>query len=360
MSNSFDYTNLAVKMVCPDNVVVADDKDLPGIYVKRASKTLAQLLSTTDTSVHPAFKIGGETKATLCFGKFQGKVDGSRLYSLPCEDPASYITHDTIAQYCRNKGAGHHEITAAEWAFLALLAKKNGTKPKGNNNYGKDASETGYVAIPTYKDGNTTCRVATGTGPLSWSDTGEINGIFDLNGNVWEWVIGIRLVKGELQVIPYNDAALPTTDLSAASSEWRAINAKATSWDNLFIVPDGSGTTTNSVKLDYVSNHWQWQMAVITSASDSSRNAAFANTTIAADVSAFAALYLRTMALAPEEGDTDYDGDIFWANNGAAERCAVRGGGWAYGANGGVFALGFSYARSGSGASVGGRPAFYE
>ena len=364
MANKFDYTAIAVKMCCPSNVVIADDKDIPGVYVKRPSMKLSELLNTTDASVHPAFRIGDATKSALYIGKFQGKADGSRLYSLPLEDPAATITLDTITQYCRNKGTGHHEITAAEWAYLALLARKKGTEPKGNNNYGKDVSETVREAIPSTSldSSGRVQRVATGSGPMSWSDTGEVNGIWDLNGNVTEWVTGIRLVKGELQVIPNNDAALPTTDLSASSSAWRAINAAATSWDNLYIVPNGLGTTANSVKLDFVSNHWQWQKTAITSSSDTSRNGVFGNTTIAADVNAIPALYLRAMALAPDAGAaaSEYGEQYFYANNAADERCARRGGSWSSGSYAGVFYLSFSYARSYSDTHVGGRPAFYE
>ena len=56
-----------------------------------------------------------------------------------------------------------------------------------------------------------------------------------MNGNIWEWVSGMRLVKGELQVIPYNNAADPECDTSAASTQWRAINAAATNYNDLFI-----------------------------------------------------------------------------------------------------------------------------
>lgn len=360
MANGFDYSKLALKMVCPTNELITDDKDLPGVYVQRPVMTLKELLDTSDTTVHPAFMVGGNQISKLLIGKFQAKAHGNRIYSLPCEDPTANTNLDTFVQYARNKGAGHHEITAAEWALLALRAKKLGTKPKGNNNYGKDTSETSRVAIPTYMDGATVCRVGTGTGPVSWSDTGTVDGIFDLNGNVWEWIAGIRLVYGELQVIPQNNAALATTDMSATSGAWRAINANATNWDNLYITPNGSGTTSSSVKLDYTNSHWQWQAIALTSKEDSSRQAAFANTTIAAEVSTIAALYLRAMALAPEAGDTDYDGDAFYANNGAAERCAIRGGSWSNGALAGVFSLDFYLARSDVGTNLGGRPAFYE
>lgn len=67
------------------------------------------------------------------------------------------------------------------------------------------------------------------------------------------------------------------------------------------------------------------------------------------------------MALGPEDGATAeaYNGDVFWANNGAVERCAIRGGHWHNGARAGVFALYFDYPRSYAYVALGGRPAFY-
>lgn len=359
---NFDLSNLALKMACPTNELIADDKGIPGVYVQRSRQILSYLLSSCeDSSVHPAFLVNGVEISRLMIGKFQGKVHNNRVYSLPGEDPTASINLDTYEKYCKDKGDGHHCITAAEWAFLALLAKKNGTQPKGNNNYGKDISESTYMAIPSMaRDSNNRIqRVATGTGPKTWSDNGEIDGIWDLNGNVWEWVSGIRLVKGELQVIPYNNAASPDCDTSATSSEWKAINAAATSWTDLFITPNGQGTTPNSIKLDYVSSHWQWATS-ITSQADSSRSAAFASTTFGNGVTDFCKMYLHAMALAPEDSDTDYGDDVFWANNGADERCALRGGRWHDGADNGVFALSFGSPRSNVRANIGGRPAFYE
>jgi hypothetical protein len=71
-------------------------------------------------------------------------------------------------------------------------------------------------------------------------------------------------------------------------------------------------------------------------------------------------MYMRAMTLLPEDNDTDYESDGFFANNGAAERCAYRGGSWNNGANGGVFSLNFINPRSNSNANNGGRPAYYD
>lgn len=359
----FDATALAFKMACPSNTLLTDDKGLPGAYVQRAPQLLSALLTNGDSSIHPAFLVNSVEISKLLIGKFQGKAHNNRIYSLPGEDPAAFITLDTMETYCKNKGDGHHCITAAEWGFLALLAKKNKTIPLGNNNYGKDISETEYVALPSCaKDGSgRTQRIATGTGPLTWSDTHDINGIFDLNGNVWEWVSGVRLVYGELQVIPYNNAASPDCNTSANSTEWKALNAQATSYADLFVTPNGSGTTAGTVKLDWVSNHWQWQNTAIATISTDLRSAAFGATTYSG-LSDFCRRYIQALALGPDDEATaaDYNDDHFWARNGEAERCALRGGNWHHGVHSGVFALSFYAPRSNSHGSLGGRPAFYE
>lgn len=359
---NFDTSGLALAAVCPSNKIITDDKGMPSIYVQVGAQNLSALLTGGDDTIHPAFRVSGVEQPSLYIGKYQGIADANRIYSLPGVDPMVNVTLDTYEQYCRNKGFGHHSITAAEWAFLALWCKKNGTMPKGNNNYGKDTTETVYQAIPApgVRDSGRIARVLTGTGPLTWRHDGTIDGICDLNGNVWEWTAGIRLVHGELQVIPYNNAADPDVDTGEASAQWRAIKATATSWEDLFIIPNGQGTTAGSVKLDWVSGHWQWGTS-IASQSDSGRYTTFASTT-ATGLSATAKLYLQAMALMPEDGAAadDYNGDYFYANNGAAERCALRGGNWSDGAYAGVFGLHFRGPRSRSGWSVGGRPAFVE
>lgn len=349
---------LALDFISPKNKIIIDNDNLPGAYVRIPKMTLANVLTNGTAQIHPAFIINGEAVPEIFIGKYQGSQNNNKIYSLPAVDPTVSINLDNFVARCKAKGAGHHCITYAEWGLLANWCRKNGKQPKGNNDYGKDVSETNYIALPSSKDGNNTGRVATGTGPITWSHNGGIDGIWDLNGNVSEWISGIRLVKGELQVVPDNNAALADTNESATSTQWKAIKAAATSWSDLYITPNGSGTTSGSVKLDWVSNHWQWA-ATITSLSASNRDADFALTT-SSGLSDSAKLFLQSIAVLPETGAdaSTYNGDHFWANNGNAECVCHRGAPWVNGVRAGVFALNFAIARSYVNGFVGGRPAF--
>ena len=361
MANNFDAMRMAVQAVFPTNDVLMDDKDEPSVMVYIPAFRLCDVLSTSDTSVHPAFRMNGKEIAGFYMGKYQTKHYNGRAYSLPAQDPSTSQNYDQFRQQAAAKGAGWHETTNAEWAAVALWCHKNGCEPKGNNNYGKDTSESSYEAIPVpgVQDNSKTARVRTGTGPLPWSHNGRMDGIWDMNGNVWEWIIGLRLVKGELQIIPNNNAADNSVSNGASSSAWRAIKAS----DGSLVAPDGNGTTTGTVKLNYTGGHWEWD-TTISDSKDESRGALFKNTTAASSVGDAAKLILMSLALMPDTAltgdgiDTTYGNDNFWANNAADERCPTRGGSWGSGEGAGVFRLDLYDPRSISWTAYGGRSAF--
>lgn len=115
----------------------------------------------------------------------------------------------------------------------------------------------------------------------------------------------------------------------------------------------------NTVKLDYVSGKWTYS-TTISSLADQSRSCLFANVTCTAAIGAATKVLLRSLALLPDEGTTEasYEGDYYWLNNGVAERCVFRGGGWDSGAAAGVFYFGGYYSRAGVNWAVGFRSAY--
>lgn len=353
----FDLSALALKAVCPTNDILYDDKGLPSVMVRIPKFKISDVITGGADSTHPAFIVNGVEVDEIYISKYLNVVNNGRAYSLPCEDPKASINFDQAVSYCTAKGEGWHLMTLAEWAAIALWCKKNGFLPKGNNNYGKDVGESNRKAIPltygTGADAGKVYHVATGSGPLTWSHDGTLGGIWDLNGNATEWTGGVRTVYGELQVLANNNAADLDNSQGTSSAQWKAIDATT----GEIITPNGSGTTANSIKLDYISSKWTFS-TVITSAADSSRGCTFVNVTCDSTISATAKAVLQALALMPDGTAFDYEGDTFYANNGVAERAFSSGGSCNSDAGAGVFYRSGRNAGTSIGVTVGFRAAF--
>ena len=128
--------------------------------------------------------------------------------SLPGRVPWADVTHPNAKQACANRkinGVACHLVTMKEWATVAFLAKFLGHDIRGNNSWGRDYRDTnvhentGFVdaTLASHNASNSQAisRILTGTGPVSYSHNGMANGVFDIVGNVYEW-IDFQIVTG--------------------------------------------------------------------------------------------------------------------------------------------------------------------
>ena len=150
------------------------------------------------TGLHPAFIVNNTNKSEIFIGTYQGIVKDGNLISLPGVTPTVNQNFDTFRAQAAANGPGWHLMSNAERSAIALWCYKNTFVPRGNNNYGRDIANAYETARrPDGKaPGYTTSGgvTLTGSGPTSWRHDNTPHGIADLNGNIWEWATGMRIV----------------------------------------------------------------------------------------------------------------------------------------------------------------------
>ena len=324
------------------NTVMYDDKGNPSIMVCIPKFNLSDVINGAPNTPHPAFIVNGVVKSEIWISKYQNIVHDGRAYSLPFQDPKVYVTYDQAKQYCAAKGQGWHLMTNAEWAAIALWCKKNGFMPRGNNNFGKDHSAPHERGKVTYKytSGSTEYegRVATGSGPASWSHDGTNEGIFDLNGNVWEWVDGLKLIDGKIYV--HQDNNFNTPEGYRKVDQWVDTGVY---FDN---TTTGSASTSSpDVGGDPILGAERTNPMYTTDPSSDAYYGYSYTTfeTLGAKSGFRVPDLLKYLAIAPI--DASHGGDGIWVRN-YGERVALRGGNWDDGSLAGVFALYLSHPRS--------------
>lgn len=355
MAANFDLANMALQATCPNNELLYDDLGMPSVMVKIPKMTYAELGMGASTAVHPAFIVNGSEVDAIYISKYLNIIKNDRAYSLPGQDPKASLNFDTARQVCEAKGQGWHLMTRMEWGLLVRWCQNNGVMPKGNNDYGKHSSESVYKAITSMaRDANGKIqRTATGTGPLTWYHDQSPSGIADLCGDVWEWAGGIRTVKGELQILANNNAADSAKSQAATSAEWKAIDAS----DGSLVTPNGSGTTSGSIKMDWVSSKLTYSTS-ITDSAPGSHSCTFANVVCDASISTAAKLLLANLGLYQYEGGTElFSAQNVYFNNKEDERLFDSGGGWSASSSG-LASFSGSGARSNTSTVLGFRSAF--
>lgn len=320
MSNQYEAANLLLKTACPNNEILVDEKGNPSVMVKIPKMTFRQAGISDSDAVLPAFIVNGKEVEAIYVSKYSNIVgDDGCAQSLPGVDPKGKIKYYDAVAACEAKGKGWHLMTKAEFALIAQICAQNGFLPWGNNLDGKDYREELCRAVPA-KDGHT----ETGSGPLTWYHDKTYAGIADLNGNTSCWMGGIRLFYGELQILPDNDAADTSHSLAPDSADWRAIDGTT----GELIVPDGNGTTPNSLKLDFNDRFakktctcgWRWTAGEAANKVDKKRGDIFADTHTDETVCDKAKELLKGVGLLPVSSNPNtYEQCKFWANNGGGD-----------------------------------------
>lgn len=323
---------------------------------------VADTVGSLGAGVHPAFIVNGVEKSEFFYGSYPGVIKNGELLSLPSVAATRGSTFDAFHSTARANGSGWHISTNAEWAALLLWCHKNGFIPRGNDNYGRSADsnfESGR-RLDGQAPGLVTGDASTlsGSGPASWRHDNSSSGISDLVGNVWEWQGGMRLLDGEIHVIPNNDAA--TADLSSGSSAWKAVRLS----DGALVAPGTAGTakfdspaaTTsgdggNPIISDVIVN----RNGALNDGTDAPGILLGIFNSVSVKAGVTVPPLLRALGLHSHKDVSDSD-RVYLRNYG--ERISMRGGDFVLGSAAGQRALYMRHTRSYAGGTIGARPAF--
>lgn len=346
------------------NTVLRDADGNPNFFVVIPRFNLEDIDVALGSGPHPAFIAGGVVKSELLVAKYlASKSAANKVQSLPRKDPWASVNFDDALAACKAMGPGFSLFSNAGWAARALwLYKELGEDwvYHGNSNYGRahDAHwQTGVMNTVAYQPGDTAngnARTLTGTGPEAWYDDGSAFGIADLVGNVNEWVSGLRLNGGEINIIPDNDAMLADCSMAADSPQWKALLSAGT-----LVVPG----TANSLKCDGVAadTRTSWGNAgtfqINKTLAHPNDKGYFSKTFNAIGAATGVGIpgMLQALGIYPV-GTDGIQGTMYACTQ--DERLAFRGGFWNSGGDVGPFCLNLHNARTYSAWTLGFRPAF--
>lgn len=333
----FDDLQGAVSVFGANNRVIYDDTGMPSIMVGLPKMKYKDIITNGADETIPFWIVDGKEINTIWVSKFLNIVENDRAYSLGARLPKNYITFDQALAACYKKGNGWHLNQTGIFGCINLLSQKLGTVPHGNTNYGEDYFNPFEKGVQPKGE---TQRTLTGSGGPTWYHNHDKSGIADICGNLREWTGGMRLVDGEIQIIPYGNSMKIDCDMSAASTLWKAIMP-----DGTLVDPGTTGTLKyNGLKVGTT--------AVTITTPQSGKLKAL----VADDVNI--PKLLIAMGLFPEESAT-YKSDYFYIDS-TRERLPLRGSAFGNSLYSGPSAVDFRYYRHDSYEFIGFRSAYYD
>jgi len=202
------------------------------------------------TGVHEAFLFDGVEDAEIWVGAYQAAVIDGEAVSQPGLAPEVSINYDNARAACQAAGSGFDMMTIWDWAAIALWCMANGFQPRGNTLYGQHHDNRWEVGTRqdngTPGDSSGVGNILTGSGPVQWRHDQTMAGIADMVGNVWEWLVGMKMVDGRVLYSPDNgivDESLYTDSLFDLPSDrvWSTVDSAGASdaLKRALIVPKG-------------------------------------------------------------------------------------------------------------------------
>lgn len=307
----------------------------------------------------------------------------------PGVPPWRVITFHQARKAAANLGVGWHLITSFEWASLALWSQANGTMPHGNNGNVNPPTDVTYTSEIALIDRAAIARTATnyasltGTGPNTWAHNHQADGVFDLNGNMWEWNDGLLLMpatqndSNSVQIGSGSTAGHALVLATNQVTQARAPYGKSTATAANSLTDGNKGWTVNEFAGNYVydiagvlhliASNTATVLTLTAGGATPTAGAYSILKYVATNVTTGMSSGNRILTLQNSDanlksfaipatsdgtGAAKYGADGYWFDT-AALRAAFRGGTWGHGAGSGAFALALNSAPSASNVDIG-------
>lgn len=325
------------------NTVIYDSQGNPNVMVVVPRFTY-ESLGLTDlqlgTGTPTAFMTNGAPRGEILIAKYLASAGGTTCSVVGGVQPLASVTYDQAKSRCTGKGANWHLMSIHEWAAIALWSLANGTVPRGNTNYGRahdklfETARRADNGVPG--DASGTGRTDTGKGPATWTHDNTAHGIHDLVGNIWEWQDQMMLSEGQIKTTIDNNPSVAEAD-----------------WVSHPVFYDSTSAAGGAPRLNsQVIN----RLGAIGDSANAG-NSASVEFKLLTKEGAYTPSELMRRLLIETATANNLQGRVYMRNFG--QRLPVRGGGWGYGVDAGLGALGLNDSRSLSYSSIGFRPAYF-